>query len=395
MRAYSLAHLSDAVLLRDLAALVAQDRTTTANLLAHIAEVDARRLYLPAGCPSMFAYCVDQLRLSEDAAYKRIQAARAARQFPVLFAALADGRLHLTAVGLLAPHLTPENIDVLLEASAHRRKSEIEQLLAQRFPGPEVRAKVRPITATPHSTKPQHSTGHVGAHEPDLLSLGELAPAQVGVPAPRSDVDAAPPRPERYLLQLTIGKTTHDKLRYAQGLLGHSVPSGDVALVLDRALDALIGQLEKQKFAATGRPRSKTQPRLQPRPQTQTKPLPRPGDDPRPGEVGLRSRRRYIPAQVRRRVWERDRGQCTFVGDGGHRCLARKFLEFDHVDPVARGGQATIDRMRLRCRAHNQYEAECTFGAGFMSAKREEARARSRAGTTTVRASGRVGSGSG
>ena len=82
MHSYTLAHVRDDVLLRDLAALVAQDRATTASLLAHIAEVDVRRLYVPAGYPSMHAYCVEKLRLSEDAAYKRIQAARAARQFP-------------------------------------------------------------------------------------------------------------------------------------------------------------------------------------------------------------------------------------------------------------------------------------------------------------------------
>src|SRR5512143_4345271 len=101
-----LSQLSDAVLLRDLTALVARDRLTTARILAHIAEVDARRLYAPAGYPSMFAFCVEELRLSEDAAYKRIRAARVARQFPALFEAVAEGRLHLTVVCLLAPHLT-------------------------------------------------------------------------------------------------------------------------------------------------------------------------------------------------------------------------------------------------------------------------------------------------
>src|SRR5262245_54363224 len=103
MHRYDLVHVTDSALLRDLTALVAQDRSTTTNLLAHIAEVDARRLYAPAGYPSMHAYCVEELRLSEDAAGKRIQAARAARRFPALFSALADGRLHLAAVCLLAP----------------------------------------------------------------------------------------------------------------------------------------------------------------------------------------------------------------------------------------------------------------------------------------------------
>src|SRR5438093_7100665 len=137
MRRYSLSHLPDPVLLRALASLLAQERPLTALLLAHLAEVDARKLYLPAGYPSMFAYCVHELHLSEDAAYKRIQAARAARRFPVLFEAVADGRLHLTAVGLLAPYLTPENAAELLAAAAHRTKSEIEELLARRFPRSE------------------------------------------------------------------------------------------------------------------------------------------------------------------------------------------------------------------------------------------------------------------
>jgi hypothetical protein len=73
-------------------------------------------------------------------------------------------------------------------------------------------------------------------------------------------------------------------------------------------------------------------------------------------------------------VWERDGGRCTFVSDAGHRCEARARLEFDHAEPVARGGRATVRNLRLRCRAHNQYAAERTFGADFMSHKRDAAR---------------------
>src|SRR6266487_6482037 len=138
MRAYALSHLTDCELLRGLHSLVAQDRVTTARLLAHLAECDARRLYLPAAYPSMHAYCVHELRLSEDAAYKRIQAGRVARRFPEIFEALAEGRLHLTAVGLLAPYLTPENATDLMALATHRTKAEIEVLIAERFPRSEV-----------------------------------------------------------------------------------------------------------------------------------------------------------------------------------------------------------------------------------------------------------------
>ncbi len=341
MKPYSLSHLSDQVLLRDLVALVAQDRTTTAALLAHIAEVDARKLYLPAAYPSMYLYCVGELRLSEDAAFKRIQAARAGRRFPALFAALADGRLHVSAVCLLAPYLTEATAEELLAAATHRSKTEIEQLLAERFPRPEVPARLEAIASLATLPDEQLAPGQVGT------PAQQLAPGPVQAFAKRPKV--APLSPEQFLLQLTIGQSTHDKLRYAQALLSHQVPSGDLAQVLDRALDALIVTLERRKFAAATRPR--------------------------PARRRSTGGGRYIPAHVKRAVWERDQGRCTFVSEAGQRCPARTMLEFDHVDPVARGGQATAERMRLRCRAHNQYEAERTFGAGFMSEKRDARRA--------------------
>jgi len=359
MREYTLVHLRDEVLLLNLAALLAQDRVTTATLLAHIAEVDARRLYAPAGYASMHAYCVEELRLSEDAAFKRIRAARAARQFPVLFPALAEGRLHLAAVCLLAPHLTAENAEELIEAATHRRKAEIEGLLIRRFGGTEAPAMIRTLLPTSDRSVPQLAPGQVEgeASEGIRATDDQLAPGRVEDPRAKP----APPSPERFLVELTIGKSTHEKLRYAQALLSHAVPTGDVAQVLDRALDALIANLEKRKCGAiTQRPSRQGTTRQQRR-------------------QGTTPRKRYVPAQVRRAVWERDQGRCTFVGARGHRCEARRFLEFDHIDPVARGGEATVEGMRLRCRAHNQFEAEGAFGAGFMRRKREEAAAGVRA----------------
>src|SRR5262245_29795199 len=134
MSKYSLTHLTDGTLLQDLIALVTRERTNTAELLAHLAEVDARRLYLPAGYPSMHAYCERELRLSEDAANKRIRAARKAREVPALFAAIADGRLNLSGVILLASHLTPDNADDLIKAAEWKSKAEIEALIAARQP---------------------------------------------------------------------------------------------------------------------------------------------------------------------------------------------------------------------------------------------------------------------
>ena len=341
MKHYCLSHLTDETLLHDLRALISKDRITTAQLLAQLAEVDARQLYLPAGYPSMYAYCVGELGLCEQAALKRIHVARKARQFPSIFVAVAAGRLHLSAITLLGPYLTHETAEDLLGAAAGKSKCEIERLLAQRFPRSDVPPRLEVI-----GSDPSHSLAV------DQLSPGrvEAAPVQIEKATPRPKV--TPLSLERYVLQLTMSQETHDKLRHAQALLSHRIPNGNLAEVLDRVLDLAIQQLEKQKFAATSRPRSSQRGSSNPR---------------------------TIPAHVRRTVWERDQGRCTFVSESGRHCAAHDRLEFDHIVPVGRGGEATVENLRLRCRAHNQYEASATFGAEFMSHKREEALERSAA----------------
>jgi len=141
IRAFS--HLANQALLRRLEEEAAHQCVSDATLLALIAEVDLRRLYLPEGYASMCAYCVHKLRLSKQAALKRIKAARAARQFEAILDAVAAGRLHLTGVVMLAPHLTRENAEELLAAATHKTKAEIERLLAQRFPQPDVPTSVQ------------------------------------------------------------------------------------------------------------------------------------------------------------------------------------------------------------------------------------------------------------
>src|SRR5689334_8667249 len=254
MRQYSLTHLSDAALLKDLGTLVAQDRATTASLLAHIAEVDARKLYLPAGYPSMHAYCVDELRLSEDAAFIRIRAARAARLVPALFDAVATGELNVTAVNLLAPHLTMGNAPELIALAARKRKTEIEALLAARFPRSEFLAigEVSRLNETPVQLAPGRVDAHVqlvpervgagnslSANAPIFEAAGQRADS-CGSESPDSPRPRVTPvSAERYLLHVPIDRATHEKLKHAVALLGHSIPSGDVAQVLDRALDVL------------------------------------------------------------------------------------------------------------------------------------------------------------
>src|SRR6185295_6178265 len=131
-------HLSDDDLVAKVRSLAGREREATVDLIAHLAELDARRLYLGAGFSSLFTYCTELLQLSEAEAYNRIEAARAARRFPVILARLAEGSLNLTTVRLLASHLTAENHLEFMDAASGKSRRAVEELLARHFPQPDV-----------------------------------------------------------------------------------------------------------------------------------------------------------------------------------------------------------------------------------------------------------------
>ena len=319
-------HLSDRALIDEVKSAAACERRGTARLVSLLAELDARRLYLGEGCSSLFTYCVQILRLSEHAAYGRIEAARVARKFPAVIDLLAEGAVTLTAITLLGPMLTPDNHQQVLAEARHRTKREVEHLVARLRPQPTVAESVRKL---PVPT--------VAAF--DLLA-GETSETQPGAgPIPRAtaaplrDSVLKPLAPDRYKVQLTVTGATHDKLRRVQDLLRHVIPNGDLAEIIDRAVTLLLTDLERTKLAAVERPR--------------------------PARSTV-SGSRYIPSTVRRAVWKRDGGRCAFVGAEG-RCSERGFLEFHHIRPHAAGGASIVENLELRCRAHNLHEAERYF----------------------------------
>jgi len=353
---YLAGRLSNHELLAQVKLLAQRERKAIAALIAHLAVLDERGLYLAEGCSSMFTYCVQVLHLSEHAAYGRIEAARAARRYPVILALLGDGSVNLTTVGLLAPHLTAENHGDLLEAAKRKSKRQVEELIARLRPQPSVPSSIRrlpppnrasasvtvPETTTSCSASSVHAAdGALGCESADLLQL--LPPSSPAHPAA-----IAPLAPERYKVQFTASAETCEKLRLAQDLLRHQVLDGDLGQVIDRALTALLRDLTKQKFAATDRPRESA--------------MDRPHRSRDRESHGTVPRSRHIPAEVRRTVWTRDGGKCAFVAHNGRRCTERAFLEFHHVVPYSTGGEATVENIRLRCRAHNGYEAELYFG---------------------------------
>src|SRR5262245_50439286 len=179
--------ISDDELLHHLTQLLAQSRRSEAELVTHIAEIDERRLYAREACPSMYSYCTQVLHLSEAEAYLRITTGRAAREHPMLLIMLADGRLHLSGIAKLAPHLTSENRDELLRRACHRSKREIEVLLAELFPHPDAPTVVRKLPER-RAIPPAPAVQADPQLRPDRVE-----PAQTPVPPPVSVVQRLAP----------------------------------------------------------------------------------------------------------------------------------------------------------------------------------------------------------
>jgi hypothetical protein len=334
--------LGDDELLSALLGLVRRDNELLAELLAHLAELDQRRLYLDLGFPSLHAYCTSALGMCESTAGRRITAARVCRKYPEVLARVAKGELHLSAVCSMSPHLDWNNAPELIDVCSNQSRRKVDEILAARFPRADVREKVR------------------------------LDPLSV----------------DRYGLHFTIDAEALAELERVRALASHRVPGGELSELFKLAMRTLRVELEKQRFAAGKKPRAR-RPAVPPAPPpappagegdaqpktdaVEVNPVSRP-----PAEGAPQAVARRPSAEVAREIYARDEGQCTFVAQDGRRCGAREFLEFDHIAPHALGGDSSTSNLRLRCRAHNQLYARQVYGNEHMATAVARARGKTR-----------------
>ena len=243
----------------------------------------------------------------------------------------------------------------VLERASGKGRREIELLVAELAPKPDVPSRMRKLPevnpvrvmqaaalAAPTVLADQASFASDASvatrpcdasHTPVAVEMPSVAPAvsasraAFALEAPRARASSTPLRPGRYKLELTAGQALHDKLEQLKNLMRHQVPDGDLAIIVERAVDLLLDKTVKQRFAQTRAPRK-----------------------PRVIKRSRKANSRYIPRAVVREVYRRDSGQCTFVSPEGKRCCERGFIEFHHHDvPYGRGGEATVDNLRLAC----------------------------------------------
>src|SRR6188768_3594711 len=260
---YRLKSLADDELLARLSSIVRRRNQITAEFLAYLAELDERQLFLDLGFASLFEYCVEKLGLCESTAGRHIAAARVCRNHPEVFALVASGALHASALSLLRKHLTPENAAELFELCAHRSARKVEELLAARFPRPDVRDLVRRLPAQAGLTldvgRASECATEAPPREPSAPPLKAFVAPPWREPSNALGAPRAPETPksgrleplsaDRYGVHFTADREFRDLLERVRGLAGHRLPSGDLMALLKRGLEAYERELTKQRFA--------------------------------------------------------------------------------------------------------------------------------------------------
>src|SRR5882672_7280438 len=378
----SLASISDDQLFATVQHLTARSNVALADLLAHLGEVERRGVHRLRACASLYAYCIYELRLSEDAAFRRAKAARLVREYPELYDAIAKGEIHLTGVLMIGPHLGGERHAEVLRRARFRSKRELLRLLAEIDPKPEVPALVEPIGPAPaglatHGAFVEALAGPMRELPPGrrpedwIAESADDTPrgddAEVGSADGREPADAEEQQKAlRYRVQFTASQEFVDLLEEASHLIGHQTPRATLAEIQVRALRALVQELRTRKRAAT---------------KTSLTPAAAPASAAAPARtsvqglaaapartscIGLgtapaRHGTRHIPASVRRAVFDRDGERCAYQDNRGERCRETFGLELHHRHAHALGGSATLENLELRCRPHNTLAAEQDF----------------------------------
>jgi hypothetical protein len=336
-----LSAVTDAELLSQMRALVSAERAVTADVIEHLIEIDRRKLFLDQACSSLYAYCIERLGYSEDSAFKRVRVARLAARLPQVLGELRSGTLHLTGLFLLSTYLTDHNASILLAEARGKSRSGLERLIAHHFPRPDVAPRIErlPESLSLLTEGSPRESGRSESAEP----CPKLTRPEQGERQTRARLKAL--SPARFHVEFTASETLYDKINHAKQLFSHSLPSGDLATLLERALDLLIEAELRRRTGAHAAHRKRR---------------------------ALKPGSRHVPLEVARDVWKRDGARCAFVGGDGSRCEERMFLTLEHRRPYALGGAATVENVCLLCAAHNAHRARRVFGDTYLKRKRAE-----------------------
>lgn len=346
-----LERLSSAELDRSAEKLVVAEKTNIAKLIAHIAEMSARKAALELGYRNLFEYCVARLNLSEGAVPARIHVANVSCRFPQLLAALAENRISLTVASLLAAHVREDNVERLISDCAGKTRKETEEYLVALRPKPVFVPSIRRRASPPPALPRSHSAP---------------SPAEPSArPSPRPMLQ--PARPEAFNFRFAAGRDFKDKFERLAEVLGVENAQRQMAAVFEKALDLALEQKDPKRKLERRRKRKEAKAHL-----VQTI-----------SESDAPAASRHVPLAVAERVHERGAYQCEYRAPDGRHCTARTGLQIDHGRPFGIFRSHDERFLRLLCPAHNRLAAERVYGAGFIQRKINERRAAARSAPST------------
>jgi hypothetical protein len=318
---------------RRLADLLHRERGAMTDFLLALADFDRQRLWIQLGHACLFDFLHRELGLSRGAAHYRKVAAQLVQRYPEMVEPLREGKLCMTAVLEVARVITPENSAVVLPRFFHRSKQEAKAIAVEICPATVIprRDVVRALPLVSTKSGRVQPVERAETHPVQGASPTALAPAE-------QRASFVPLTPNLQRLHMTVSRQFLDKLDAARKGQGHAQPGASAEKVLEAALDLLLAQQAKRRGEVK-------------KPQKRPRPSRNPG---------------HIPAAVKRAVWSRDEGKCTWPLDSGGTCGSTTRLEIDHVVPRGRGGASTVDGCRLLCRSPNQLAARQVYGDDWM-----------------------------
>lgn len=327
-----IAQMGDDELIASLRRLVEDERRHLIEILWHLQIMDDRRIAEKRAYSSLFVYCVKELRWAEGETARRIQVARRAKTFPLLFRALKRGLLSLSAAALLCPYLTRKNYSSVVKRAYGRKSRDIEAFVATLAPRPEPKESAR-FLGIPAAVAP------VPEHAPQELPAAEASASQGVMPIV----------PQRVLFSFTADEGLLAEVERAKALLRNKFGDPGFEEVFVEAVRSLLEKIDPERRVVRERQPSLSQPGA--------------------------ARRRQPPAWVKRAVWRRDRGHCAFRSAEGRRCESTAGIQYDHILPWALGGRSDDPaNIRLLCRTHNRLEARRSLGDGVVDAALAAAR---------------------
>lgn len=320
------------------------EKRATATFLQYGAEAYRRKLHCEVAKPSLFAWFTESFGMGETTACRRIAIIRAMNKAPeahdVILEAIGQGRLSVDGMALVAPHITSENAQRLIQETEGKSRKAIEYLLAMRFPGKAKKKKkdrIRPVVIEPTEQPAPRENRFAPAGTP-AESMQEFWEENNREPLHDSGATIG------LEIRITLEGREVEDLRKLQELMP-GINARDIIAA------ALRHYRNKKDLSTVGLGKKNENP---------------PGD----ASPSQKKSRSHIPKSIRAEVYQRDGGQCTFVSDDGKRCSERGHLEFDHIIPFAMGGDSTAENLRLLCRSHNSFAADRAFGEDFMRAKK-------------------------